>query len=147
MRLYQICTRDAIESVLESTGLRKTPVRLGVLGVLAASRRPLDVPQIIARLPNHTDAVTVYRTLNTFARNKLVHRVRGGDRSWRYAMGDSQEKPEHQHPHFVCGDCGGVKCLSHAEIPAGFVRTLGVGRAYVITYPEVVLHGICPKCQ
>ena len=36
---------------------------VGVLRVLHASHQPLDVPQIMALLPSHTDAVTVYRTL------------------------------------------------------------------------------------
>lgn len=139
--------RVSAAAALKSAGLRKTPVRLSVLDVLASSREPIDVARIMARLPGHTDAVTVYRTLNTFVRKKIVHRVRGEDRSWRYAMGDSQHKPEHQHPHFVCAECGRVECLDHAQVPPGFVQTLGVGRRYAITYAEVVLHGTCPKCR
>lgn len=139
--------RAPAESVLKGKGLRKTPVRLGVLEVLAASRRPLDVPQIIAMLPGHADAVTVYRTLNTFVRKNIVHRIRGDDRAWRYALGHSHKRSEHQHPHFVCTECGRVECLAHSRIPADFVRTLGVARDYAVTYPEVVLHGVCPKCR
>lgn len=132
---------------LRSAGLRRTPVRVGVLKVLSAAPRPLDVPGILGKLPDQTDAVTVYRTLNTFTRKKLVHRVRGEDRSWLYAAGRPDDTPAHQHPHFVCDDCGKVECLNQASIPGTFVRQLGVGDAYAVTYPEVVLHGLCPKCR
>ena len=134
------------DKLLKKTGLRRTPVRVGVLAVLGASHQPMDVPQILAKLPEKTDAVTVYRTLNTFTRKKLVHRVRGEDRGWRYALGNSGPAAEHRHPHFVCEDCGKVECLGDADIPASFVRSLGVAPKYQVQYPEVVLHGLCPRC-
>ncbi len=134
------------EKLLKRSTLRRTPVRVGVLELLGAAHQPMDVPQILAKLPEKTDAVTVYRTLNTFTRKKLVHRVRGEDRSWRYALGDSGQASEHRHPHFVCEDCGKVECLGDADIPASFVRSLGVAAKYHVRYPEVVLHGVCPKC-
>ncbi len=134
------------EKLLQKSGLRRTPVRVGVLDLLAAAKQPMDVPGILAKLPDRTDAVTVYRTLNTFTRKKLVHRVRGEDRGWRYAMGNVSQTAEHRHPHFVCEECGKVECLADADIPASFVRTLGVAAKYQVRYPEVVLHGLCPKC-
>ena len=137
------------DSTLKATGLRVTPVRVGVLTVLSKATAPIDVPAILAKLPPGTDAVTVYRTLNTFTRKKLVHRVRGEDRSWRYAAGGAAAETErhaHRHPHFVCDACGTVECLSGAEIPRTLVRSLGVGAGYGVTYAEVVLHGVCPRC-
>ena len=147
--------------MLRDAGLRRTPVRLGVLEVLASSGgQPVAVPQVLEKLPSDTDAVTVYRTLNTFTRKRLVHRVRGEDRTWRYALsahapaaeargksaaGESQ--PAHGHPHFVCDGCGTVECLEKSPIPKDFVRSLRVGSRYDVRYPEVVLHGLCPRCN
>jgi Fur family ferric uptake transcriptional regulator len=140
-------------ALLRGAGLRRTPVRVGVLDVLAASLHPLGVPQVLDQLPDDTDAVTVYRTLNTFTRKKLVHRVRGEERTWRYALTSKvpaaaarREQP-HGHAHFVCETCGTVECLDRAEIPRNLVRSLGVGAEYAVHYPEVVLHGLCPKCH
>jgi Fur family ferric uptake transcriptional regulator len=145
--MKQIPAATPPDELLRGAGLRRTPVRVGVLKILATAVRPLDVPSILGKLPEQTDAVTVYRTLNTFTRKRLVHRVRGEDRSWRYAAGQSSNEPAHQHPHFVCDDCGRVECLTGACIPSGFVRQLGIGAAYVVSYPEVVLHGRCPRCR
>ena len=132
---------------LRKSGLRRTPVRASVMEVLTRGGRPMTVTQILARLKG-VDTVTVYRTLNTFVRKKLVHRVRGEDRSWLFAISDLDRPAlEHLHPHFVCDECGKVECLGDAQIPQTLVRSLGVGSQYDVTYPEVVLHGVCPKCH
>jgi Fur family ferric uptake transcriptional regulator len=137
----------AAEATLRRAGLRRTPVRVGVIQLLARGGRPLSVPQILGKLKG-VDSVTVYRTLGTFARKGLVHRVRGEDRSWMYALGAGRDDggPQHRHPHFVCESCGKVECLEQAEIPRGFVQSLGVGAGYAVSYSEVVLHGVCPRC-
>lgn len=93
------------------------------------------------------DTVTVYRTLNTFVKKRLVHRVRGEDRSWLYAVGHVLDQPRHLHPHFVCDECGKVECLDDSSIPGTFVESLRVQDGYAVAYPEVVLHGKCPKCH
>ena len=137
------------DALLRKSGLRRTPVRVGVMEVLTRSRRPMSVPQILGKLRGSVDTVTVYRTLNTFARKKLVHRVRGEDRSWLYALSDDSidQRPEHLHPHFVCDACGKVECLGGAEIPRSLVASLDVSPGYDVSYPEVVLHGTCPRCH
>lgn len=139
------------ETILKTHNLRKTPVRLGVLEVLATEKHPLDANDIIDKLPKHIDRVTVYRTLNTFVEKNIVHRVRGEDRSWRYAAGEPTGHGEHKqaghhHAHFVCDDCGEVECLEDTEIPQNFVKSMNVESAYRVKYPEVTLHGSCPKC-
>lgn len=139
-------TIDPTDIILKRTNLRRTPVRLGVLEILTKNHRPMSVPEILGKL-KRVDTVTVYRTLNTFVRKKIVHRVRGEDRSWLYAMSDSLAQPKHLHPHFVCEGCGKVECLEGAEIPESFIDSLHVDRSYAVTYPEVVLHGMCPKCK
>src|SRR4051812_49242130 len=141
------------EIYLHRIGLRRTPVRLGVIEVLTRSARPMSVPQILGRMKGgRVDTVTVYRTLHTFVRKKLVHRVRAGgdERSWLYAISiapQTDTKAQHLHPHFVCDACGKVECLEDSRIPSRLVRSLGVTRGYQVRWPEVVLHGLCPKCH
>src|SRR5271170_2955284 len=71
---------------LADLGLRRTPVRLAVLEILARETQPLSAPRILEQLPQGTDNVTLYRTLNTFTEKKLLHRVRGDDQVWRYGL-------------------------------------------------------------
>ena len=133
--------------LLGGASLRSTPVRRAILALLMRSPQSLDVPGLLAKLPKHTDAVTVYRTLNTFVRKKMVHRVRGEERSWRYAIGQHDEGTKHQHPHFVCGQCGRVECLAESQVPPTLSKALKVGSDYVIDYTEVIVHGSCAKCH
>jgi Fur family ferric uptake transcriptional regulator len=136
------------EELLKGKGLRKTPVRVGVVEVLGRAGRPMSVPQILGKLRN-VDSVTVYRTLNTFVGKGLVHRIRGDDRSWMYALGSNktQRHAEHKHPHFVCEGCGKVECLEQSNVPEDFVKSLSIPKNYRLNYSEVVLHGTCPECR
>jgi Fur family ferric uptake transcriptional regulator len=135
-------------SILQNAGLRRTPVRSAVLNLLSKAPNPLGVPDMLGKLPPDTDAVTVYRTLNTFVNQKIVHRVQADDRTWRYAMGNHLARESvHRHPHFVCDHCHTVECLDAAEIPLKLPEKMGVARGYRVSYPEVVLHGKCPKCK
>lgn len=139
-------THDSADVLLKQMNLRRTPVRVGVLDVLTRNHRPMSVPEILGKL-KRVDTVTVYRTLNTFVRKKIVHRVRSEDRSWLYAMSNAHSQPRHLHPHFVCERCGKVECLEGAQIPESFIESLHVDRDYLVSYPEVVLHGMCPRCR
>ncbi|HEY7115389.1 MAG TPA: Fur family transcriptional regulator [Tepidisphaeraceae bacterium] len=142
---------------LRGAGLRRTPVRVAVLQRLAAARKPLAANDVIARLGPHTDAVTVYRTLNTLAEHNLLHRVRGEDGAWRYATTPPpattavphgpDARPEHPHAHFVCDECGGVECLEELPVPPDLLRRNRLGRRYDVRCAEVVVHGTCPKCH
>jgi len=140
-------TASSAQSFLRRAGLRKTPIRVAVIEVLSKHNRPMNVPQILAKMKGSVDTVTVYRTLHAFVRKKLVHKVRGEDRSWLYALGDSGPRPDHLHPHFVCDECGKVECLEMARIPESFLPSLGVSGGYEVRWPEVVLHGLCPRCH
>jgi Fur family ferric uptake transcriptional regulator len=139
-------SKSVADELLRRAGLRRTPVRVALLKLLGASTQPLTAPELLERLPADTDTVTVYRTLNTFTELSLIHRVRGSDRSARYALGAPQSRQTHRHPHFVCDECGTVECLADAPIPDSLVKSLHVKREYRVKFPEVLLHGICPKC-
>lgn len=140
-------SRRSPQDLLKAAGLKRTPVRIGVLEVLASEQEPMDVAELIRRLPSFTEPVTVYRTLNTLVAKKLAHRVRGEGRSWRYAVGDLTHSQEHQHAHFVCDNCGKVECIQDAEIPSKLLDKIDPGPGYMISHPEIVIHGTCPKCH
>lgn len=135
--------------LLRDAGLRRTPVRVAVLDRVASARQPLAAPEIIRRLGDEIDPVTVYRTLNTLAGHKLLHRVRGEDGAWRYAAGGAAEDARHDHPHahFVCDSCGTVECLEQLPLPEDLVPPKTLGRRYDVSHAELVVHGTCPKCH
>lgn len=136
------------ETLLREAGLKRTPVRLAVLELLAGMHTPLAAQQILDALPTSTDSVTVYRTLNTLTEHRLLHRIRGDDRVWRYALSDSEpQSPRHDHAHFVCESCGSVECLRDVPIPRKLMQQVAPDQQYRVKYSELLLHGVCPRCQ
>ena len=85
------------------------------------------------------------------ARGTQALRVRGEDRSWRYALGSTtghrNNTADHQHAHFVCDECGTVECVEDIKIPTKALTAVQPAPGYQINYPEVLLHGTCPKCK
>ncbi len=105
----------------------------------------MSVPELLGKL-KAVDSVTVYRTLATFVKKGMVHRVRSDDRSWLFAIGSRKHDHGHRHPHFVCEKCGKVECLEGSVVPETFVPGLKIDRTYQVQYAEVVVHGRCPSC-
>ena len=140
-------TEDEAVELLTKIGLRSTPVRRAILVLLSATTQPMDVPALLEKLPKQTDGVTVYRTLNSFVEKKIIHRVRGEERSWSFAMGPSSKGAAHRHAHFVCEQCGKVECLAELAIPRSLGRGLNVGPKYNVDYTEVIVHGSCGQCH
>jgi Fe2+ or Zn2+ uptake regulation protein len=131
---------------LRLAGLKRTPVRLGVLNILSGHPQPMSAPQILERLPDGTDHVTLYRTLNTLTESKILHRVRGDDQAWRYGLRETGST-RHEHAHFVCDECGTVECLSGAPAPETSAKRSGIRPGYRVEYSEVLVHGTCPDCR
>jgi Fur family ferric uptake transcriptional regulator len=135
---------SALAALLQSAALRRTGTRMQVLEALQAAGQPVTAAEVLERL-GQADRVTIYRTLNTLADKRIVHRVQGDDRVWRFALGASQQH-EHHHVHFECDTCGTVECLESAPIPDDLSRTLKVDRRYRVSSADVTLHGTCPDC-
>jgi Fur family ferric uptake transcriptional regulator len=133
--------------LLAGAGLRRTPIRLAVLAILSRDRQPQSAAGIIELLPAGIDKVTLYRTLNTFTRKKLVHRVRGDDQVWLYGIGTADRAARHGHAHFVCDECGTVECLTDRPRAEPAARRAKLRPGYRVEYSEVLVHGTCPDCQ
>jgi Fur family ferric uptake transcriptional regulator len=138
--------RKNLGELLRDAGLKRTPVRIGLLEVLHHEKQPLSAPQILVKLARGTDAVTLYRTLKTFTQRKLIHRVRGEDQVWLYRVGNP-EAGGHEHAHIVCDACGTVECLPDARLPDKAAKKAGVRSGYNVAYSEVLVHGTCPDCH
>lgn len=128
---------------LRAAGLRVTSTRLDILRILAQAPAPMNAQDVFTTLGVRTaDRVTVYRTLNSFVRAGLVHRIDPGDRVWRFGLTDTGHA---DHAHFVCDTCGAVECLENAAIRVS-VEGDTRQRAARITQRDVYLHGECDSC-
>ncbi|MCA9659174.1 MAG: transcriptional repressor [Myxococcales bacterium] len=137
-------TTDEAKALLKERGLRVTAPRVAVLRVLAAADAPLSHSEAVELLGDADwDPATIYRNLVKLRDAGLapvVSRAGGID---RYALASSQHAGPHQHPHFVCDDCGKIACL-----PAELTSSMSVeGRwSASVRSAMVQLRGECPEC-
>jgi Fur family ferric uptake transcriptional regulator len=138
---------------LREKGLRVTRARLDILRVLSASPTPMQAQDVLEALNDaHADRVTVYRTLNSLIESGIAHKVDPGDRVWRYGLmashgvaGAPGGHAHDGHAHFVCDECGTVRCLEDATIKVS-LGGKGEGEKFKVTQRDVYLHGTCEKC-
>jgi len=148
--------RAHFEKLLRQAALRVTPARLEILTLLDSSRVALDANEVFDRLtPTTSDRVTVYRTLASFVKAGLVHRIDPGDRRYRFSITDhsdcTHDHHVHEHPHLICDRCGSVECLQDTEIiirthPTQ-VATAGPSPLRWINEQQVTLRGLCGRCN
>jgi Fur family ferric uptake transcriptional regulator/Fur family zinc uptake transcriptional regulator len=103
---------------IRAAGLRRTPARVQVLGVIGAAGRPLTHAELAAH-PEIAgmDAITLYRTLATLKEAGLVHRVQGTDGVWRSCAQPGVAGCPGNHAHFLCTGCARMECLVDQPMP------------------------------
>jgi Fur family ferric uptake transcriptional regulator len=135
---------NTLRATLHAKGLRATPSRLAVLGMLLEAKAPLSHGEV-ADLPSggSWDRATIYRNLMDLSEAGLVRRTDVGDHVWRFEMTRAGDHAT-PHPHFVCTGCGAVACLPNLELAMRPGR--GTPRAVKQKRVEVQLRGLCDRC-
>lgn len=144
-------TVDQSRSLLQQVGLRCTSSRVAVLRYLAVESRPVTHSEATAELvPRGYDKSTIYRALVEMSEVGLVSRLDLGDHSWRFELrmparqSTDQRRGSTDHPHFMCLDCGKVRCL-----PESSVRLSSRNRGLLPSpgeVTEILLKGRCEEC-
>ncbi|HBE78066.1 MAG TPA: transcriptional repressor [Firmicutes bacterium] len=134
---------EKIAQIIKGAGLRYTPGRAALLGILMDALAPLTQEEISLRLTGvGLNRVSIYRAMESFLKAGLVHRVENGDRVWKFAYCGCGSR-KHCHPHFVCRSCGKVECLVDLSLPE--ISNMKPG--YCIEERELYLRGLCDECS
>ncbi|HEY4239783.1 MAG TPA: transcriptional repressor [Kofleriaceae bacterium] len=132
---------DELVAALRRSGLRATPARLLVAGIVAESGEAMSSAEIMAQLPRDMDRTTVFRCLASMTRARLLRRIGLGDLArFELARGNHAS----QHPHFVCTVCGATECMLDATVVVG--RTGEVPAALASRDVEIEVRGRCALC-
>lgn len=123
---------------------RNTPSQTEILNVLKSSGSPLSHDMLQAGLATKIDRATIYRILNRFCEDGLVHKVMDDEGKQYFAYCAGCDKPNnkhnHHHFHFKCLQCGTVECLQHQiRIP--------LPEGYVIKDFNGLISGYCKRCS
>ncbi len=133
------------EALLKSHGLRKTAGRLAVLALFAKREKALSHSELQEGVTENVDRVTLYRILESFEQNGILHKVPDDQVSVKYALCDHDhevgEAHSDNHAHFKCRVCGDTICLDDSEIP-----TMQVPEGYSVEGSLLLISGLCSKC-
>lgn len=136
-----------LELVLKNHGLRKTAFRKELLSLFTEANSSLTVEEIKNRVTSTSDKVTIYRALDSFEKNGLIHQVPDKSNLIRYALCHEDEScstsgHQHNHAHFICETCNSTYCVDNIKIPS-IKHTNG----FTIQSAKLILEGICSDCQ
>lgn len=132
-----------IEQILEGKGIKPTAMRILVLNELHSQSEAISLYELEQKF-NKVERTTLFRTLNTFERNNLIHKIDDGTGAVKYALCDENCtcELENLHVHFLCIKCKKTFCLK--EIPVPFIQ---LPDKFEFKTANFVIKGICPHCQ
>jgi Fur family transcriptional regulator, ferric uptake regulator len=134
------------KSLLKSVGLRSTAARIAVLQQLAAAKKPLSHSEVVDKLRDFGfDQSTIFRALSELTASGMTTKLDLGDQVRRFELRSAVHGEEMEHPHFMCVDCGQVRCLNDFSVRVTPSR--GNRRSRVGEITEVLLKGHCAACQ
>ena len=120
---------------------RNTPAKNTILSILQSANKAVSQEDIETEVKGTMDRVTIYRVLNSFCTDGLVHKVLADDGKTYFALCRNcrEHQHTHNHFHFRCLKCGNLECLKEeveVKIPAG----------YKLENVNCLLAGYCFNC-
>lgn len=135
----------AVEHACRERGLRLTPLRREVLGLVADSRKPVKAYDLLDQLrDSHGSAAppTVYRALDFLLEQGFIHKLE----SINAFVSCHHPTESHQVPFLICDVCDSAVevCDEHvAELIEAQAEQLGF-RPQAQT---LEVHGVCKDCR
>lgn len=131
------------EKLLSNREIRPTAVRLLVLRFLMNQRNAISLTQLEDQLL-YSDKSTLYRTLKTFEKQKIVHVIDDGTGMTKYALclENCQCDVQDQHFHFHCDNCQETYCLTDQNVPQ-----INLPPNFKVSQANLVLKGLCANCN
>jgi len=122
-------------------GLRKTKSVEVLLSLFEGDNVAWSAVDLVGHLGKFMNKTTVYRILDRFESEGIVHSFVDKEGLRWYAKSNVCSAGQHKdnHPHFRCKKCGKVKCLS-------IEFSISSDSSYVIDDAEIFLVGVCPEC-
>lgn len=104
---------------------RNTVSKQMILESLKKSQSAVSQETLQKELGNTVDRATIYRVLNSFCEEGIIHKILGDDGKFYFAicMNCSEKKHRHNHFHFKCMACGKIECLTNemeVQLPQGY---------------------------
>lgn len=122
---------------------RNTESKEIVLSVLSNSKKAMSQDAIEKKTEGRIDRATIYRILNRFCEDGVVHKVVADDGKRYFAIcvkcDDTTNLPDN-HFHFRCVECETIECMPEM---VNYIQPKG----YKVKSVNCVLIGVCADCN
>jgi Fur family ferric uptake transcriptional regulator len=131
------------KEILRAANCNFTKAQLLIMQHLLKAHKPLSREELAQKLgANCPDKVTVYRIMEKFCKNNMVHKVYLKGRAWKYELPHNCTEKQ-CHPHFTCTNCGETFCLTGRSLPL----IKGLHKGFVVHRQQVRVEGLCSSCS
>lgn len=121
---------------------RNTPTKEAVLALLTTAGKAMSQDAIEKKIDVTIDRATIYRVLNRFCEDGILHKIVAEDGKQYFAVciKCDEKKLDDHHFHFRCKNCQTIECLA---VPVQFSLPAG----YNVESVNCVLTGVCKDCS
>jgi Fur family transcriptional regulator, zinc uptake regulator len=138
-------TRE-VELACAERGLRLTPLRAQVLGLIADSQRPLKAYELLDRLRELRQGAappTVYRALDFLLENGFIHKLSSIN---AFVGCHHPRAAQHAAPFLICDRCQRAVELEDSAV-AGQLEAQAAALGFVPQAQTLEVHGLCARCS
>ncbi len=139
----------SVNQLIREAGLKATGGRAKILKVLSNAKKPLRVKDIFDRVitgddDDETNMVTIYRTIESFVKKGIVHRVDFGENAAYYELHDTK----HTHNYITCTECRRHDLVDGADNHQIDQEIKSRLPHYdTVIYHSVEYFGVCAACK
>lgn len=133
-----------LENILIAKQINPTAMRLLVLEFILKQEAAFSLSSLEKEL-QHSDKVTLYRTVKTFEEKGLIHTIKDGTEAAKYAVCEEECKAGvhyDKHIHFYCTNCKELLCLPKENMPE-----IKLPESFQVSEVSLVARGICDNCN
>jgi Fur family transcriptional regulator, ferric uptake regulator len=134
---------NQLEQKLLSRSIKPTSMRLLVLHQLMQRSSAVGLTDLMNSF-DKADRTTLFRTMRTFEKNKLIHSIIDGTQVPKYALCEDSCacEPNDYHLHFYCLTCKETNCITQSEVPI-----VSLPDNFVVKEINMTIKGICSNCK
>lgn len=131
------------EQLLKKRKIKPTASRILVLRYFLEQDHAISLKKLENNLL-YSEKSTLYRTLKTFEKQKIIHSIDDGTGITKYALclENCNCESQDQHFHFHCIECKETFCLNNQRMPS-----IELPHKFSIISANLVIKGVCANCN
>ena len=135
----------AVEQACASRGLRLTPLRAQVLGLVAAAGKPIKAYDLLDQMKSESGSTappTVYRALDFLLEQGFIHRLA----SVNAFVSCHHPQVRHSVPFLICDNCQNALELEDERI-SNLLDQQAKALGFAPRAQTLEVHGLCANCR